>query len=146
MSMSNKYRLENVPSPATPTATSAASVATVVLDAAGCPLVNNSSYSSTTPGYQFLILCASEITTPSGSRTIDASSSQQSTFESCLDACASYNQNVLRGGCVGVSWVMFSPTEPGRNSYCFLKNGTGVQTSASVTGQTIVSGFLQESP
>lgn len=47
---------------------------------------------------------------------------------------------------MGASWVMFSPTEPARNSVCFLKNGTGVQTSSSGSGQTVVSGFLEESP
>lgn len=47
---------------------------------------------------------------------------------------------------MGASWVIFSPTVPSRNNICFLKNATGVQTSASVSGQTVVSGFLQDSP
>jgi hypothetical protein len=129
----------------TSTITAPASVSTIILDTAGCPLVNNSTYNSTTRGYSFLRLCATDITAPPGTN-IDASNSQQSTFESCLDACASYNQNVQKDGCLGASWVIFSPTVPSRNSICFLKNATGVQTSASVSGQTVVSGFLQDSP
>lgn len=136
----------SIASAPTATITAPASTSTVILDTAGCPLVNNSTYNSTTPGYEFLRLCAIDITTPAGSNSIDVSNSQQSTFESCLDACANYNQNVQKGGCVGASWVIFSPTQPTQNSICFLKNATGVQTSASVDGQTVVSGFLQKSP
>lgn len=136
----------SIASAPTATITAPASVSTVILDPAGCPLVNNSTYNSTTPGYQFLRVCATEITAPPGTNSIDVSNSQQSTFESCLDACASYNQNVQKGGCVGASWVIFSSTQPTRNSICFLKNATGVQTAASVGGQQVVSGFLQKTP
>ena len=90
-------------------------------------------------------MCATDITAPPGSN-IDVSSSQQTTFSACLDACASYNQNVKKGGCVGASWVIFNPSAPSQNNVCFLKNATGVQTSAGVGGLTVASAYLEASP
>jgi len=62
-----------------------------------------------------------------------------------MNACATYNQEIKKGGCVGATWIMFSPKHPERNSMCFLKNSTGVATSESEQseeGQTMASGFL----
>ncbi|KAE9372804.1 hypothetical protein N431DRAFT_409131 [Stipitochalara longipes BDJ] len=111
------------------------STSTVIVDTAGCPLVNNSTFTSTS-NTNFLKLCATEIVAPTG-QNIDLSNSIQSSFDSCLNSCASTT------GCIGASWVIFSALEPSRNSVCFLKNKTGVATSASVTGETVVSGFLE---
>ncbi|PMD32410.1 hypothetical protein L207DRAFT_518764 [Hyaloscypha variabilis F] len=116
------------------TSSAAPSTSTVIVDTAGCPLVNNSTY--TTSNTNFLKLCATEIVAPSG-QNIDISNSVQSSFDSCLDSCGS------TAGCVGASWVIFSALNPSRNSVCYLKNKTVVATAASVTGETVVSGFLE---
>jgi hypothetical protein len=77
-----------------------------------------------------------EIVAPS-EQNIDISNSVQSSFDSCLDSCGS------TAGCVGASWVIFSALNPSRNSVCYLKNKTVVATAASITGETVVSGFLE---
>jgi len=118
------------------TSSAAAATSTVIVDTAGCPLVNNSTYNATGSGTSFLKLCATDIVAGTG-QYIDMSNSVQSSFDACLDSCASTK------GCVGASWVIFSPTAPSRNSVCFLKNATAVATAASVSGQTVVSGFLE---
>jgi hypothetical protein len=117
------------------TSSAAPSTSTVIVDTAGCPLVNNSTY-TTSSNTNFLKLCATEIVAPSG-QNIDISNSVQSSFDSCLDSCGS------TAGCVGASWVIFSALNPSRNSVCYLKNKTVVATAASVTGETVVSGFLE---
>lgn len=118
----------------TTTASAAPSTSTVIVDTAGCPLVNNSTFTSTSKT-NFLKLCATEIVAPTN-QNIEISNSVQGSFDSCLNSCAATM------GCVGASWVIFSPTNPSRNSVCYLKNKTGVATAASVTGETVVSGFL----
>lgn len=118
----------------TTTASAGPATSTVIVDTAGCPLVNNSTYTSPS-GTAFLKMCATEIEPASG-QYIEISNSVQGSFNACLDSCASTT------GCVGASWVIFSPTNPGRNSVCYLKNKTGVATAASAVGETVVSGFL----
>jgi len=127
---------------ATATSSAPPSTSTVILDQAGCPLVNNTTYNSITLGYTFLKQCGSNIVAQSGSGTLDFSSSVQSSFDSCLDACATYNQNVNKGGCHGATWVIFDPITPAHNSVCFLKNATGV-SAAQAGGAIMASGFLQ---
>ena len=118
----------------TASASATPSTSTVIVDTAGCPLVNNSTFTSTSKT-NFLKLCATEIVAPAN-QYIEISNSVQGSFDSCLNSCAATT------GCVGASWVIFSPTNPSRNSVCYLKNKTGVATAASVTGETVVSGFL----
>ena len=126
------FRVQTQPN----TTTSAApSTSTVIVDTAGCPLVNNSTYTSTS-NTNFLKLCDTEIVAASG-QNIDISNSVQSSFDACLNSCASTK------GCVGASWVIFSALNPNRNSVCYLKSKTVVATAASVTGETVVSGFLE---
>lgn len=126
------------PSP-TSTTSSAPATATVILDQAGCPLVNNSTYLSpstaTTPVTAFLKLCGTEIASPAG-QSLDLANSTQPSFDACLDSCAGYR------GCVGATWVLFSPGSPGRNSVCFLKSGVGV-LGKSPEGGTSCSGYLK---
>jgi len=113
----------------------------VIIDQAGCPLINNSTYNSTAfPGYSFLQECGQDIL-PSGTPSINFMSSVQSSFNDCLDACASYNQKAKSVGCLGATWVMFSADHPDQNSMCFLKNATGISTAAA-KGESLVSGLL----
>ncbi|KAE8443688.1 hypothetical protein EG329_001460 [Mollisiaceae sp. DMI_Dod_QoI] len=99
------------------------SPATVIVDQAGCPLINNSTYSSST-GAAFMTFCSTSILSTSG-QNIELSNSVQSSFDTCLDKCATFDS------CVGATWYMFDPTTPSRNSICFLKNGTGEEVVAS---------------
>ncbi|KAF8860001.1 hypothetical protein BDZ45DRAFT_741857 [Acephala macrosclerotiorum] len=100
------------------------SQSTVYVDQAGCPLINNSTYTSTA-GATFLTICATAILSSTSTQNIDLSNSTQSSFNACLDACAN------AAGCVGASWYMFDPTTPSRNSICFLKSGTGEEVMAN---------------
>lgn len=102
---------------------------------AGCPLVNNSTYISQT-GAEFLTICSTSILAEPSGQNVDLSNSIQSSFDSCLNACAAAN------GCVGATWYMFHPTTPSYNSRCFLKNGTGQEVVAS-GGLSVVSGYLK---
>ncbi|KAH8759170.1 hypothetical protein BGZ57DRAFT_618621 [Hyaloscypha finlandica] len=131
---SEKSKSSTLQSSGTTTTSAAPSTSTVIVDTAGCPLVNNSTFTSTSKT-NFLKLCATEIVAPTN-QNIEISNSVQGSFDSCLNSCAATM------GCVGASWVIFSPTNPSRNSACYLKNKTGVATAASVTGETVVSGFL----
>lgn len=134
--------IANTPT-ATVTTTAPGSVQTVILDQAGCPLIDNTTFPSTTPGYNFLQSCQSDILPASPS--IDVSTSIQSSFGACLNACAIYNQEVKKGGCVSATWIIFSPKHPERNSMCYLKNATGIPTSESEQkeeGLTMASGLL----
>ncbi|KAG9240733.1 hypothetical protein BJ878DRAFT_273107 [Calycina marina] len=132
---------------ATVTTTAPGSIQTVIYDQAGCPFVNNRTYTSTsTPGFTFLQVCSTDILAAANSGSIDVASSVQTTFDACMDACAKYNTEVEQGGCVGATWVMFSPAVPTHNSMCFLKNATGIPTPATdpqVQGQSLASAFLQ---
>ncbi|PMD54443.1 uncharacterized protein K444DRAFT_634597 [Hyaloscypha bicolor E] len=131
---SEKSKSSTLQSSGTASASATPSTSTVIVDTAGCPLVNNSTFTSTSKT-NFLKLCATEIVAPAN-QYIEISNSVQGSFDSCLNSCAATT------GCVGASWVIFSPTNPSRNSVCYLKNKTGVATAASVTGETVVSGFL----
>jgi hypothetical protein len=126
--------MNRLQSNATATASAAPSTSTVIVDTAGCPLVNNTTYNAPS-GTAFLKLCATEIVAPAN-QYIELSNSVQGSFNACLDSCANTT------GCVGASWVIFSSTNPSRNSVCYLKNKTGVSTSATAAGETVVSGYL----
>ncbi|CZR69845.1 uncharacterized protein PAC_19745 [Phialocephala subalpina] len=123
-------------SESSPSSTAPASQSIVYVDQAGCPLVNNSTYTSST-GAAFLTICATAILS-SSTQNIDLSNSTQASFNACLDACANTT------GCVGASWYMFDPTTPSRNSVCFLKSGTGEEVVAN-GGLSVVSGYLKSS-
>lgn len=117
------------------TRNSTALTSTVYVDQAGCPLINNSPYTSST-GATFLTICATAIVSSVSTQNIDLSNSTQSSFDACLDSCASTT------GCVGASWYMFDPTTPSRNSVCFLKSETGLEIVAN-GGVSVVSGYLK---
>jgi hypothetical protein len=118
------------------TSTAPQSQSTVIVDTAGCPLVDNTIYNATTASVTFVKLCSTEIL-PAAGEEIDMANSVQSSFDSCLDACAAYK------GCVAATWFIFSPTDPSQNSVCFLKNGMGVQTPSNSSGTSVVSGYLK---
>lgn len=129
--MANKHRSKHKSSPSSPSSLSASQV---IVDTAGCPLINNSTYTSQT-GSSFLTICSTSILPQSG-QFIDLSNSIQPSFDSCLDACGAVN------GCVGATWYMFDPSIPSRNSGCYLKNGTGEEVVASGS-LSVVSGYLK---
>ena len=115
---------------------------TKILDYAGCPSIDDKPFNSTIPGYSFLQVCSTDIRPPADGIVVDVSTSLQTSFQACMDACARYNQDVKKGGCAGASWIIFSPTHPDRNSKCFLKSDRGVATSDKE--QVVASGLLRE--
>ena len=118
--------------PSTPTA--------CFLDQAGCPNINNTTYTSTTPGYTFLQICEMSIVSKTA-ESIDISSKVQTSWKACMDSCASYNKNVKQGGCQGATWQIFSTTNPSNNSVCTLKSSAEL-TAAQPSGDQLCSGVL----
>jgi hypothetical protein len=116
-----------------------------VVDPAGCPNINNKTYTSlaASTSTSFLQLCNTGIIAPAG-QTIDISNSTTSSLDACLDNCARYNQNVKQGGCKAATWVIFSPSNPQNNNVCFLKSSTGV-SDIHTSGESLCSGLLTES-
>jgi hypothetical protein len=113
----------------------------MIVDVAGCPNINNATYNSTVTPYTFLQVCATDIE-PADGQYIDVADKVESSFDACLDYCAQYTGNsTTKGQCVAATWVIFSATDPARNSRCYLKNSTGVAIPQK-TGQQVVSGYL----
>ncbi len=86
--------------------------------------MNHSTQNSTGSDVSYVILCATQITSPQG-ENIDAFNSVQTSLGDCLNACATYRNKE----CVAVTWYQFWPANPAWNSVCFLKNGTGINTT-----------------
>lgn len=118
--------------PSTPTA--------CFVDQAGCPNINNKTYTSTIPGFTFLQICETTIISKNKG-SIDISSNIQTSWNACMDSCANYNKNVKQGGCQGATWQMFSATNPSNNSMCTLKSSAEVTTSQP-SGDQLCSGVL----
>jgi hypothetical protein len=126
---------------ALPTATEAPGSAKCFTDQAGCPDINNTTYTSTTPGYVFLQICETNITSSTG-KSIDVSSSLQQTWKECMDSCATYNVNVKKGGCQGATWQVFSTANPSNNLMCILKS-SATHNADPLQGTQMCSGVLQ---
>jgi hypothetical protein len=113
----------------------------MIVDAAGCPIINNSTYNSTVTPYTFIQACSTDITSTSGA-SIDVANQTETTFDACMNWCAEYTANpTTKGQCIAATWVIFSATDPTRNLKCFLKNGTGVVTLQS-SGEQLASALL----
>ena len=91
---------------------------------AGCPGINHIAQSSPGSDVSYMVLCGSQILAPAG-QNIEAFNSVQTSFGDCLNACATYKNKE----CVAVTWYQFWPANPAWNSVCFLKNGTGINTT-----------------
>jgi hypothetical protein len=127
--------------PTSTTTSASPSTTTMIVDVAGCPNVNNTTYNSTVTPYTFLQACETDIEPASG-QYIDVANKVESSFDACLDWCAQYTANsTTKGQCIAATWVIFSAADPGQNSKCFLKNSTGVAIPQS-SGQQLASGYL----
>lgn len=113
------------------------------LDQAGCPNINNKTYTSTTsPDYTFLQICNTEIVSKTTGKSIDISSSIETQWTDCMNACADYNQKAKKPLCQGATWQLFSTNNPKNNSVCILK-GEGGTTTYQPSGDQLCSGVLE---
>lgn len=117
------------------TSTSSGCTPTFV-DSAGCPNVNNTTYTTSTPSMEFRIACAIDLTSSPG-EDIELANVTTQTLDNCLDSCARYNN----GQCQAATWIQFSPDSPEMNSKCFFKANSGVRIPMNSTGTIATSGF-----
>jgi len=122
-----------------PTAT-----ATVAVNAAGCPLSNDTTFTSLT-GSRYGVLCDYDIT--SGTNLVTDGINENS-LDNCLDACTTYNQNTtataITGECKGATWVILAPSAPTLNGLCFFK-GSSIATALDTSlpaASTVACGYL----
>ncbi|APA15938.1 hypothetical protein SS1G_09166 [Sclerotinia sclerotiorum 1980 UF-70] len=109
---------------------------TEIVDSAGCPNVNNTTYTTSAPSVEFRIACAIDLTSPPG-EDIELANVTTPTLENCLESCARYNN----GQCLAATWIQFSPIHPEMNSKCFFKANSGVRIPLNSTGTVATSGF-----
>jgi hypothetical protein len=131
----------------TTTFTAATATATLLTNLANCPVSNLTTYTSSVSSTKFTIRCDTDILSPSGSTVnpnLNDGGNLETSFNACLDLCASFNANTTKvaaagSSCVGATWVMNS-SEADRILMCYLKRTGGVASADS--GQELVSGFL----
>ncbi|KAB8298562.1 hypothetical protein EYC80_000741 [Monilinia laxa] len=121
-----------------PTGTSSGCSSTVTefVDSAGCPNVNNTTYTTPAPSIEFRIACATDLTSSHG-EDIELANLTTPTLDICLGSCARYNN----GQCLAATWIQFSPTSPEMNSKCFFKANIGTLIPMNSTGTIATSGF-----
>ncbi|KAI9642136.1 hypothetical protein NHQ30_008938 [Ciborinia camelliae] len=123
-------------SASTSTSSGCSPTVTEFVDSAGCPNVNNTTYTTPTPSITFLIACAIDLTSPQG-EDIELANITSPTLDDCLDSCARYNH----GQCLAATWIQFSPNYPEINSKCFFKANAGTSIPMNSTGTIATSGF-----
>lgn len=123
-------------SESTGTFSGCAPTATEFVDSAGCPNVNNTTYTTPVPSVEFRIACAIDLTSSPG-EDIELTNVTTPTLNNCLESCAQYNN----GQCLAATWIQFSPNHPEMNSKCFFKANSGVRIPMNSTGTIATSGF-----
>ncbi|KAF7918647.1 hypothetical protein EAE99_008841 [Botrytis elliptica] len=123
-------------SESTGTLSGCAPTVTEFVDSAGCPNINNTTYTTPVPSIEFRIACAIDLTSSPG-EDIELTNVTTPTLNNCLQSCAQYNN----GQCLAATWIQFSPNHPEMNSKCFFKANSGVRIPMNSTGTIATSGF-----
>ncbi|EPE32124.1 hypothetical protein GLAREA_12206 [Glarea lozoyensis ATCC 20868] len=106
-----------------------------IVDPAGCPAINSTTWKSATTGKTFRRVCYRDAISQNTQNIITGNTSV-STIDACLEACATST------GCVAATWYIFSVTSPSKNAVCFFKNQVGLSVSQP-TGDSLVTAYLE---
>lgn len=109
----------------------------------GCPGQNGTTFTSSTSN--FLRFCQTNLESPLNTN-VDLTNSFQASFNSCIAACTSYNQDASNKGtiqrCTGVTYTWYVPDFPYGTERCFLKNGTDMSFQPAPLGNVMASALM----